>query len=99
MREHTASQENFLSGVTGDEKNVEVQYKHYSTPFEAPEEVTSTIHGAKSSMVGVDFWLFRGQELFELRLVQNFDAEGFGLVEFGAGVGTDDNIGGFLADR
>ena len=30
--------------------------------------------------------------------VEDGDAQGFGFVEFGAGVGADDHVAGFLAD-
>lgn len=42
---------------------------------------------------------FRREKLFELRLVEDLDAEGFGLIEFGAWIGADNHIAGFLAHR
>ena len=40
-----------------------------------------------------------GEKFFELGFVEDGDLEGFRLLEFGAGVGADDHVVGFLADR
>src|SRR6266404_1046440 len=71
-----------------------------------PTSIESACHGYRATPVipfmggdlAISECLFCGQQFFEGGFVEDWDAEGLGFVEFGAGVRADDHVASFFAD-